>query len=154
MTTKQGEESIPESNLDFAWQTVNPVWGRSTVPPELMDRLTKKGKVFVDEDGNVYEPSHEGMWSLLSFYTRDLRLGFLTKAETEYAREYLEIANDCIRQDLPESFFLALGRIVALIETSQSRDGNLRRMNKTQFGEQKVTYEEPPKRFGMRMENR
>lgn len=151
---KQGEESIPESNLDFAWQTVNPVWGRSTVPPELMDRLTKTGKVFIDEDGNVFEPSKEGMWSLLSFYTRDLRLGYLTKSETQYATEWLEIANDCIRQDLPESFFLALGKVVAMVELSQSRDGNLRRSTRSQIQEQKLTYEEPPKRFGMRMENR
>jgi hypothetical protein len=149
---RDGEEAIPDSNLDFAWQTVNPVWGRSTVPPELQERLTKKGKVFIDVDGNEFEPSREGMWSLLSFYTRDLRLGFLTRQEVYWAQEYCEIANDCIRQELPESFFLALGKVVALVEVSQSRDGNLRRMNRTQFGEQKVTYQEPPKRFGMNME--
>lgn len=143
---------IPESPLDASWQMTNPAWGRSEVPKFLRDRLSKaKEGTFFDADGNAYAPNREGMWEMLGFFTRDLRLGYLTGPEAREAREWLEIASTCIAEDLPESFFLSLSKVISMVEISQSRNGNLRRTQKTNRQEQSVSYEEPPKRFGKKL---
>lgn len=144
---------VPESGLDAQWQMTNPAWGRAEVPIHLRDRLKKKQDgTLVDADGNEYPTNAGGMWELLGFFTRDLRLGFLTNSETQEAREYLEITSVCVAEDLPDSFFIALSKVVSLVEISQSRSGNLRRSQRTQRQEQSLTYDEPPKRFGKKVE--
>lgn len=143
----------PESSLDALWQMTNPTWGRAEVPKFLRDRLSKRSDgVFLDEDGNQYPANKGGMWELLGFFTRDLRLGFLTNAEAKEAREWLEITSICAAEDLPDSFFLSLSKVISMVEISQSRSGNLRRNQRTRREESSLTYDEPPKRFGKKIE--
>lgn len=149
----EDRREVPESSLDAQWQMTNPAWGRAEVPSHLRDRLKKKHDgTLVDAEGNEYPASQGGMWELLGFFTRDLRLGFLTGSETQEAREWLEIASICVAEDLPDSFFLSLSKVVSMVEISQSRSGNLRRAQRTSRQEQSLTYDEPPKRFGKKVE--
>lgn len=149
----QDQEMIPDNQLDAMWALTNPVWGKSTIPKQLRDRLMKnKGGKLVNEDGDEFEADEEGMWDLLSYFTRDLRLGNLSKAEAKECREWLEICSDCIRNQYRDSFFLSLVKVVALTEISQSRGGWLRKILRTNTSEQKIEYEEQPKRWGKKVE--
>lgn len=143
----------PDNPLQAQWEMTNPTWGRAEVPKHLRDRLKKRSDgVFVDAEGNEYSATEGGMWELLGFYTRDLRLGFLNGPEAREAREWLEIAGICISDNLSESFFLSLSKVIAMVEISQSRSGNLRRSQRTSRQEQALSYDEPPKRFGKKVE--
>lgn len=151
--TDQDRRIIPDSDLDMRWFALNPEWGRGGVPGVLRAKLTRGGKSFVDSDGNEYAaPEKEELWDYLSFYTRDIRLGFLNKKDVDYCEFWLEMASNFLHDDLLESFYKALNKVISKIEVSQSREGNLRRNTKTTTSEQRLSYEEPPKRFGKRME--
>jgi len=96
--------------------------------------VDQKGNVVKnDKDKPVEVDAKESSWGLLSYYSKDLRLGYLndniTKGsnEVEIANFYLNIAGDCLRLGYPKSFETALRRVITLIELSQSRNGNLRR---------------------------
>jgi hypothetical protein len=96
--------------------------------------VNKDGKVITnDKEQPVEVDAKESSWGLLSYYSKDLRLGYLndniTKGsnEVEIANFYLNIAGDCLRLNYPKSFETALRRVITLIELSQSRNGNLRR---------------------------
>jgi len=96
--------------------------------------VNKEGKVITnDKEQPVEVDAKESSWGLLSYYSKDLRLGYLndqiTKGsnEVEIANFYLNIAGDCLRLGYPKAFETALRRVITLIELSQSRNGNLRR---------------------------
>ena len=96
--------------------------------------VDQKGNVVKnDKDKPVEVDAKESSWGLLSYYSKDLRLGYLndqiTKGsnEVEIANFYLNIAGDCLRLGYPKAFETALRRVITLIELSQSRNGNLRR---------------------------
>lgn len=97
--------------------------------------VNKKGELILnDQDKPVEVDAKESAWGLLSYYNKDLRLGYLkTNAgltgmdEVEYCQHYLDIAGDCLRLGYPKSFTTALTRAITRLELSQSRDGNLRK---------------------------
>lgn len=96
---------------------------------ELVD--TKGNLITNDQNQPVIVDAKESSWGLLSYYSRDLRLGYLKddiiKNEVEYCQYYLDLAGDCLRLGYPKAFETALRRCITRLELSQSRDGNLRK---------------------------
>jgi hypothetical protein len=96
--------------------------------------VNTKGKIITnDKDKPVEIDAKESSWGLLSYYNKDLRLGYLNdniakgSNEVDIANYYLNIAGDCLRLGYPKAFETALRRVITLIELSQSRNGNLRK---------------------------
>jgi hypothetical protein len=96
--------------------------------------VNTKGEVITnDQDKPVLIDAKESSWGLLSYYNKDLRLGYLHSGkinesnEVEYCQHYIDIAGDCLRLGYHKSFVTALTRAITRIELSQSRDGNLRK---------------------------
>lgn len=147
---------IPQDSLDLQMLTLNTEWGRENIPQELKDKLAKisykfardeEGKIIknengvplimADDQGNpMYE--HEGLWQLLGFYTRDMRLGNLGKQEHIYVMYYIDLANDDLRVGYTTAFLICLSRAITVLETSQSKKGFLRKLLQT-FIEHKTT---------------
>ena len=138
---------VPYSEIDLQMQMTNPEWGHK-VPDELKAKLTKiKGYRETETEGTYTEVKEE-LWGLLSFYTRDVRLGNLSifLGETEYCRYYLDLASDLLREDYIDPFLTCLSRVVSVLELSQSRGGFLRRQNNTIRQEHSREEKEPKKR--------
>jgi len=138
MSDEQMRE-LPTSELDAQMMMTNSTWGRNEVPQELKDRLEKfyikkaeTGEVMLDKDGNAVV-SKASMWGLLGFYSRDMRLGFLSEwnNELETCRYMIDLANDCLDESLCGSFMVALSRSATILETSQSKGGFLRKILNT-----------------------
>jgi len=138
---------VPHSDIDLQMQMTNPEWGHK-VPQELKDKLTKIKGYSPSDDGKSYTVIKEELWGLLSFYTRDVRLGNLNVflGETEYCRYYLDLASDLLREDYIDPFLTCLSRVVSVLELSQSRGGFLRRQNNTIRQEHSREEKEPKKR--------
>lgn len=136
---------LPQNDLDFTMLTTNAVWGKDEVPKELRDRLTKyfiktdsEGKPVVDSDGNIVV-DREGLWGLLGYYTRDMRLGNLSSGEVEYCQYYLNLANDYLEENMVRPFLIALSRVATRLELSQSKNGFLRKQLNTLIQEHHST---------------
>lgn len=148
---------LPQNELDFNMLTTNGVWGKDEVPKELRDRLSRhfvetdqQGNAVLDEHGNAVVTTR-GLWGLLGYYTRDMRLGNLGKDEVEFCQYYLELANDYLEEDMIRPFLIALSRVAARLELSQSKGGFLRRQLNTLIQEHHSTDNTQQKKslFGM-----
>jgi len=80
----------------------------------------------------------EPLWGLLSYYTRDLRLGNLSSwnDEVKYCHHWLSLAGDCLRLGFINSFLSALSRVIDRLEISQSKGGFYRKRMGTVTSEQ------------------
>ncbi len=90
------------------------------------------------------------MWSLLSFFTRDMRLGNLSEwsGELQACRYMIELSNDLLVTDMKTSFAVALSRVATILETSQSKNGFLRKaMNTLRQEHIRQELEAPKKSF-------
>lgn len=136
----QGTQT-PINDLELQYLTTQPAWGRESTKAlhkntQLRFRDTKekfyKGEELTQED-------HDSMWELLSFYTRDLRLGNLNPLtqEYEYCVYWINLAGDLLQEGCVKSFLSALKRAVTIIEVSQSKGGFLRKRNATRTMEQR-----------------
>lgn len=115
----------PYDELDFASMSLNPSWGREATH-ELNEKLSfmqeVKRKAKEGEELTV-EEKREFLWGLLTFYTRDIRLGNLKDAEMNYCQWYIDFAGDCLEKGFIRSFMTSLRRAITRIELSQSRRG-------------------------------
>lgn len=149
-TDKKMIRPIPQSDLDFNLMTTNTEWGSHFIPNSLKDKLSKH--YVVSKDGKKYLKK-EGMWELLGFYTRDLRLANLSHVigEVTYCQYFLDLANDFLRADFTEPFLICLSRVATVLELSQSKGGFLRRRMNTLTQENFRQEIEPKKKnfFGM-----
>jgi hypothetical protein len=134
-----GMRELPTSELDAQMMMTNSTWGRGDVPEELKQRLeqysikkTESGEVLLDKDGNVMV-SKASLWGLLGFYNRDMRLGNLDawNNELQTCRYMIDLANDCLDENLCGSFMVSLSRSATILETSQSKSGFLRKIINT-----------------------
>lgn len=107
------------------------VWGRKEVSEELKEKLNKF-YLERDEEGNA-SIRKSSLWGLLGFYTRDMRLGNLSKFDNELytCRYMIDLANDLLSVDMIEPFLISLSRAATILETSQSKGGFLRGMMNT-----------------------
>lgn len=153
---------LPRSELEFNLLMSNTVWGSSQINPELKEKLIessgyydykrdKEGKLLLDDKGEpikVYYVEKKGLWALLGFYTRDLRLGNLSTWNGELAtcNHYLNLANDFLQADMIKPFLISLSRVASILELSQSKGGFFRRRLNTFTQEHFNTEMEPKKK--------
>ena len=121
---------VPQNDLHFQLLTTNTEWG-GNIPDELRDKLSKKYLV-ENEQGERFIKT-TGLWEILGFYTRDLRLGNLSEwnGELTYVRYYLDLANDLLQENAVKPFLICISRVATQIESSQSKGGFLRRRMNT-----------------------
>jgi len=135
----------PESSLDFNMQMIESAWGKESIPDSLKQKLTEIKK-FENLKTKEISYTREDLWSLLGFYTRDLRLGNIDKDEFIKAEYFLNLANDLLKFNFINPFMIALSRVATILELSQSKQGFLRRRNNTLTTEQYHTDMQPPKK--------
>jgi len=132
---QQKKRNVPMSDLDFYLMTTDSVWGKDSaeISDDLRGKLSKfysqvdkDGKPLTDEEGK-FKVSKEGLWGLLGFYTRDMRLAYLNQLELIYCQYYLDLANDFLQADITKPFLICLSRVATVLELSQSKNGFLRR---------------------------
>lgn len=160
MTEQQQPQKrlIPQSELDFYFKTTESAWGKSEVPQELKDKLQRL-MIYKDENGNVvYDKDEDGnpvmrinkidLWSLLSFYSRDMRLSNLSYKNNEivYCQYWLDFAEDMLQEGFLIPFITALSRAVSVMELAQSKGGFLRKQMNTITTENINQELEPPKK--------
>lgn len=135
---------LPRSEIDFNMLMTDTVWGTSNISKELKEKITKYYAV-PNEDGKL-TIKKEGLWGLLNFYTRDIRLANLDNREINYVRYYLDLAGDLLHVDMISSFMICLNRVASVLETSQSKKGFLRKRMNTFTSENMQGDYEPKKK--------
>lgn len=132
----------PSSDLDFQAMQLDGRWGDPQMNEELKTRLqaTKqikllKGSELKDGKGGItileedtLVPTSQFLWNELSIFTRDFRLGNLDDRDYRFAMHYTTIASDCLRLGMNRAFTVALSRVAAILELSQSKKGFLRNL--------------------------
>jgi len=123
---------VPYNELDLNFMITEPAWGREC-PDELYQAVSKITSEAYEDANGVLVVDKEPLWGLLSYYTRDLRLGNLSgmSGELKYCQYWLDFAGDLLREDYIQSFLSALARVITLLELSQSKNGFLRRRQGT-----------------------
>lgn len=151
---QQQRRVMPKSELDLTLMTTDSVWGKSEVPPQLQNALKrfekvldKEGELIHDKEGNPIV-TEDNLWSLLGFYTRDIRLANLSMwdGEFQYCQYFLDLAGDLLSEKLLEPFIICLRRVATILELSQSKGGFLRRRMNTFTSESTPLGGEPPKK--------
>lgn len=129
---------IPANDLDLQMILTDPKWGQN-VPQELQTALEKIIGVVKNEEGKDVVVTQK-LWDLLSFYTRDMRLGNLSvvTGEFQYCRDCIDLAGDLLGEGYISAFITSLSRAVTVLELSQSKGGFLRKRNNTITQEKKV----------------
>lgn len=132
MTVEKVKRTVPISDLDLQAQLIRPQWGANTVNPELKAQLREMLSSAKVADGST-EITYKDYWSLLAYYTQDVRLGNLSTlgGEMEYCRERLDFAGECLQLGALNSFVTVLREAISVIELSQSKGGFLRRRGTT-----------------------
>lgn len=133
---KQVRESIknPYNELELQYATLQSAWGRE-YSGELyakVQRSIQEAEYVLDEKTGqimLVKIDKEPIIQLHEIFTRDLRLGNLSDlfGEVEKCQEWLLIANDCLHNNLFESYMLSMARVISILEISQSRSGFLRK---------------------------
>jgi len=144
---------VPENALDFNAMLLEPDWGKPTVSEDLKLKLTKevflrddKGELLKDEQGN-FLATKEGLWGLIGFYTRDMRLSNINHDELVYCAHFLDLCADLLQEKGQlKPFMMSLSRAVTVLELGQSKNGFLRRQNNTITQEIKEKPLEPEKK--------
>jgi len=141
-----GQRTLPTSELDLNMMLTNAVWGRPEVSNELKERLMKHYSE-TGTDGKVVVTSGS-LWGLLGFYTRDMRLANLSEwnKELQTCRYMIDLANDYLSENMVEPFIIALSRAVNIMETSQSKQGFLRKQMNTITQKHQTQSMDPPKK--------
>ncbi len=141
---------IPQNNLEVDMLVTNPAWGTDDINPELKERLKKLviSKGLKDDKGEILDvETRSDLWSLLSIFTRDLRLANLSGNDIHYCKYYLDLAHDELQQGFLEPFTISMSRVAGTTELSQSRGGFLRKLMRTFTGEHININEEKKKSF-------
>jgi len=122
----------PYNDLELQFMLTQPAWGR-----EYTEDLYEAVKISlsdakVGDDGSLVV-NEKPLWGILSYYTRDIRLGNLSSisGEFEYCQFWLDFAGICLRTNNIQSFLTSLTRVITLLELSQSKGGFLRRRQGT-----------------------
>ena len=125
----------PYNDLQYQFLTTEPAWGKESTSDlyEAMEQELKSIKF--DDEGNAIlsESQKKNLWGMLSYFTRDLRLGNIsyTTGEVQYCRFWVEFAGDCLRYGLIRSFVASMAKAITTLELSQSKGGFFRRRANT-----------------------
>lgn len=122
------QRRLPFTDLDLSMSMINPTWGTAEVSDEL--------KVMLNQLFNAQDEEEKilSLWGLLAYYTRDLRMGNLSRGKGPFVKDeqseaefYLNFAGDLLESGYKNSFMVALRRVMTVIELSQSRNGFTRK---------------------------
>lgn len=123
----EGNSTMPYDSLEMSYKTIQPAWGVEA-SPELREKLNEiKSEAYPDENGNLVVDV-ASLWGLLSYFSRDLRLGNLSTAEFKYCKHWLDIAGMCLQENFVTGFLQALKFVISTLELSQSKKGFLRKL--------------------------
>lgn len=144
--SEQQKRVLLRNNLDYEMELTNTMWGNVNINPDLKEKLTQKYG-YLNAEGNLIV-KNESLWSLLGFYTRDLRLGNLSSinGEIKYCQYYLDLANDYLQAQMVPPFLICLSRVATVLELSQSKGGFFRRRSNTMTQENIQAGGEPEKK--------
>ena len=136
---------VPQNNLEVDMMLTNPAWGTNEINPHLQARLKK----LMQEKGltEISDSKEQDLWSLLSIFTRDLRLANLGSSEISFCSYYLNLSHDCLQQNFLEPFTICMSRVATTTELSQSKQGFLRKLLRTFTGESISISEDRKKNF-------
>ena len=139
---------LPNSDLDLQLMVTDSQWGSDEISQDLKNKLTRyfsNGEK--DENGNL-KVDKETLWGILGFFTRDMRLGNLSSwdGELQTCRYMIDLAGDLLDADMIEPFIIALSRAACILETSQSKNGFLRKAMNTLRQEHISQQNEPTKK--------
>ena len=130
---------VPQSELDYNLMTTDPEWGRQPKNDEFKKIFNKnrpRAEVAVDELQNV-----------LKMYSRDQRLANLDRFDDlPKVRNFNRLAGDLLFSGMFQSSSVAIHNSANILETSQSKNGFLRRRMGTFTHEQFKTEVEPKKK--------
>ena len=108
--------------------------------------VNSKGEVLTDSNNNeVVLRIKQSLWGLLSYYTKDMRLGNLDQSDYVRAVYYLDLAGDCLRDGYTSAFMACIQRVITVLELSQSKKGFLRKAMGT-IRQENITGEMEPKK--------
>lgn len=144
MAEQEYRRSAPQNELDLALMTTDAVWGKPEVSEELRAILNKQYMTTNEKGETGY--TIKSLWGLLGYYTRDFRLANLNNAQLEYTKHYIDLAGDCLQENLIRPFLISLSRAATILELSQSRGGFLRKRMGTLTSESFTEQKEPQKR--------
>jgi hypothetical protein len=167
---------LPMNELDYNLQLTDPKWGQE-MTREFMNRMGEKTKVqrirelietlmndetLKEETANllyenilyILQDDKDSMWSMLAYYSRDLRLANLSvwDGELEFCEKHLNFAGDCLQFNLRRSFLIVIKSAISKMEISQSKNGFLRKRMGTLTTENISNEMEPKKKsfFGVK----
>ena len=142
--TNEKKTFRPSNEIDLQVMTTIP----HISSDEVSDSLKSKFKVYAKTDKGDYVEIKD-YWGVMNTFVSDLRLGNLDKTELFYVRYILDLYGDTTTL-MPDEFnrasILLLERVFSVTETSQSKQGFLRRLFNTIFQHQSVKDESPNKR--------
>lgn len=131
---------VPVSELEAGMMLTDSRWGDGYIAKELKDKLRtmikkkiRKGTIITTAQGDFELPrdmevlAEEELWSLLNYYTRDMRLGNLSRDEVDYCQHFIDLAGDLLHDSKKRVFVIALSRAATMLELSQSKGGFLRK---------------------------
>jgi len=165
MTEAARQRSMPINELDFNAMLANPLWGQDWENREIRD-LLKNTKIKTDEKGNPLfheeEKDENGKkvkirfliaeerseYETLSFFTRDFRVGNLSRfgGEYDYCKRWAKIAHGVLQFGLKKSHVIALANVATELELSQSRGGFFRKEGNSLYEHLTKEETEPKKR--------
>jgi hypothetical protein len=136
---------IPVNDTEYMSRVTEPGWGKTEEIPRSLDDDLKRRVYYEDEKGNVSFVK-TSVWAILGIFTRDIRLGNLSELNNELQRTryYLKFTADLLMEGVIESSVVTLGEAVVILETSQSKNGFMRKQSSTITNEQH--YEEKGKK--------
>lgn len=136
----------PESTLDLNMRVIDPAW-QNIKNNQAMIKSEDLQKFFIkdEQSGRVYVDINF-LLTQLDFITRDVRLSNYDNKDLEIVRWYLAFAGEMASANMPRAFNFCIQKVAVYSETSQGRQGFLRKIINTFYSEQKQTISEPPKK--------
>ena len=154
----------PVNEIDLAFLTTDPAWGKNQVPQEYLKELILDKEVVlaqIDKNGEIQILTDENnkpvtasdihkSWSRLGYLIKDIRLGNVSRMSGDkyYIEYYLDLAGDLLEAGFPNSHITALQRSAVKLEVSQSIGGFLRKRQGTLTTENYTNELDPDKKRG------
>jgi hypothetical protein len=149
----------PNTDLDFQGQLTDPFTSSEYVNIAFTDKFRdyvyvtdNQGNIILDDKGEPKIVMQKDLWAILQIFNRDWRLGNIDKKEEAvYIRHYLNLTTDILNllgDDFKQSAMICISYSLCINETSQSKNGFVRRMLNTFIHKTTPTDDDQPKKSG------
>lgn len=154
----------PVNEIDLAFLTTDPAWGKNQVPQEYLKELIQDKEVILAQLGKngeieILTDEHNKpitasdvtkAWSRLGYLIKDIRLGNLSRVAGDkgYCEYYLDLAGDLLEAGFPKAHITSVQRTAVKLEVSQSVGGFLRKRQGTLTTENYTNELDPEKKRG------